>query len=184
MDFSELNQIKLYELNEDIKQLKLKIDEEQYSNTCLHQRRSMLNVSIIKNIIILLYFLALFLGVWFLRHLSDVWGTAKENPVIGKLLELSDAAATILLVCLLLAILVSLIFLVRKIFLIWLNSDSAAAITQAENTDMLPFNRQITLSDRRLATYYYELQQLEETVKELEETINSDSDKPLNERSI
>lgn len=92
MDASEENQLRIYDLTEEKKKLKLQIDEEQYMNLSLHRRRSMFSASIIKNIVIFLYFLFLYLGMKFLANIMDIGEAVKDNPVVKKLLELSDPA--------------------------------------------------------------------------------------------
>lgn len=62
--------------------MELEISEEQYANSCLHQKRSMLSVSIIKNIIVFLYFFFLYGGIRFLEHINTMWDAVKDNSVI------------------------------------------------------------------------------------------------------
>ncbi|MDE7366929.1 MAG: hypothetical protein K2N24_06210 [Lachnospiraceae bacterium] len=169
MDFSEESQLRIYELGEEKKNLELEISEVQYANRCLHQKRKMFSVSVIKNIICILYFLFLYMGVKFLEKISAIWDAVKENPVIQKLLELSDAASMLIQLGLLLAVAVSVVFLIRKLYLIWLNSDSEEAVRQAEERQLQTYNRQIVDSDRKLAALLFRLQ-------EIEDELNTDSE--------
>ncbi|MCM1496359.1 MAG: hypothetical protein NC089_11250 [Bacteroides sp.] len=162
MDFSEESQLRIYELKEEKKALELEISEEQYANRCLHQKRTMLSSSVIKNIICILYFLFLYLGVSLLEKISNVLDAVKDNPVVQKLLELSDTASMLLQLGLLLAVAVSAAFLIRKLYLIWLNSDNADAVQQAEKRQLRTYNRQIADSDRKLAALLFRLQEIEE----------------------
>lgn len=169
MDFSEESQLRIYELGEEKKNLELEISEAQYANRCLHQKRKMLSASVIKNIICILYFLFLYMGVKFLGKIGDIWDSVKENPVIQKLLELSDTASMLIQLGLLLAVAVSAAFLIRKLYLIWLNSDSEEAVRQAEERQLQTYNRQIVDSDRKLAALLFRLQ-------EVEDELNTDSE--------
>ena len=169
MDFSEESQLRIYELGEEKKNLELEISEAQYANRCLHQKRKMLSASVIKNIICILYFLFLYMGVKFLGKIGDIWDSVKENPVIQKLLELSDTASMLIQLGLLLAVVVSAAFLIRKLYLIWLNSDSEEAVRQAEERQLQTYNRQIVDSDRKLAALLFRLQ-------EVEDELNTDSE--------
>lgn len=169
MDFSEESQLRIYELEEEKKNLELEISEEQYANRCLHQKRKMLSASVIKNIICILYFLFLYMGVKFLEKIGAIWDAVKENPVIQKLLELSGTASMLIQLGLLLAVTVSVVFLIRKLYLIWLNSDSEEAVRQAEEKQLQTYNRQIVDSDRKLAALLFRLQ-------EIEDELNTDSE--------
>lgn len=171
MDFSEERQLRIYELEEEKKNLELEISEEQYANRCLHQKRSMLSASVIKNIICILYFLFLYLGVRFLEKIGDIWESVKDNPVIQKLLELSDTAVMLIQLGLLLAMAVSIAFLIRKLYLIWLNSDNGDAVKLVEKKSLRTFNRQIADSNRTLAALLFRLQEIEEELN-----INSEQD--------
>lgn len=164
MDFSEESQLRIYELGEEKRKLELEISEEQYANCCLYQKRKMLSSSVIKNIICILYFLFLYMGVRFLEKIGDIWESVKDNPVIQKLLELSDTASMLIQLGLLLAVAVSAVFLIRKLYLIWLNSDNEEAVKQAEKKQLLTYNRQIVNSDRRIAALLFRLQEIEETL--------------------
>lgn len=164
MDFSEESQLRIYELGEEKRKLELEISEEQYANRCLYQKRKMLSSSVIKNIICILYFLFLYMGVRFLEKIGDIWESVKDNPVIQKLLELSDTASMLIQLGLLLAVVVSAVFLIRKLYLIWLNSDNEEAVKQAEKKQLLTYNRQIVNSDRRIAALLFRLQEIEETL--------------------
>lgn len=164
MDFSEESQLRIYELSEEKRKLELEISEEQYANRCLYQKRKMLSSSVIKNIICILYFLFLYTGVRFLEKIGDIWESVKDNPVIQKLLELSDTASMLIQLGLLLAVAVSAVFLIRKLYLIWLNSDNEEAVKQAEKKQLLTYNRQIVNSDRRIAALLFRLQEIEETL--------------------
>lgn len=164
MDFSEESQLRIYELSEEKRKLELEISEEQYANRCLYQKRKMLSSSVIKNIICILYFLFLYMGVRFLEKIGDIWESVKDNPVIQKLLELSDTASMLIQLGLLLAVAVSAVFLIRKLYLIWLNSDNEEAVKQAEKKQLLTYNRQIVNSDRRIAALLFRLQEIEETL--------------------
>lgn len=166
MDISEENQLHIYELEEEKKRLKDEIDKEQYSNSCLHKKRSMFSASIIRNIIIFLYFLFLFVGIRFLTVINEVWNSAKENPVIQKLLELSDIAFFLIQAGLLLAMAVTLAFLIRKLFLIWLNSDNLSANHMAERMQRSTYSKQIAISNQKLAAYYFRLQEIEEELQQ------------------
>lgn len=169
MDFSEESQLRIYELEEEKKNLELEISEEQYANRCLHQKRKMLSASVIKNIICILYFLFLYMGVKFLEKIGAIWDAVKENPVIQKLLELSGTASMLIQLGLLLAVAVSVVFLIRKLYLIWLNSDSEGAVRQAEERQLQTYNRRIVNSDRKLAALLFRLQ-------EIEDELNTDSE--------
>lgn len=162
MDVSEESQLRIYELKEEKKALELEISEEQYANRCLHQKRTMLSSSVIKNIICILYFLFLYLGISFLEKIGNALNAVKDNPVVQKLLELSDTASMLLQLGLLLAVAVSAVFLIRKLYLIWLNSDNAGAVQQAEKRQLRTYNRQIADSDRKLAALLFRLQEIEE----------------------
>lgn len=162
MDFSDDSQLRMYELGEEKKNLELEISEEQYTNRCLHQKCKNLSASAIKNIICILYFLFLYLGVRFLDKIGAMWDSVKDNPVIQKLLELSDAASMTIQIGLLLAIAVSVAFLIRKLYLIWLNSDNEDAMKQAEKKQRLTYNRQIVNSDRKLVALLFRLQEMED----------------------
>lgn len=162
MDFSEENQLRIYELGEEKKSLELEISEEQYANTCLHQKRRLLSSSVIKNIIVFLYFLFLYAGIVFLDRIGTMWDSVKENPVIQKLLELSDTASMLIRTGLLLAMAVAVAFLVRKLYLIWLNSDNADAVRRAEKKQLRTYNRQIVDSDQKLAGLLFRLQEIED----------------------
>lgn len=169
MDFSEKSQLRIYELEEEKKNLELEISEEQYANRCLHQKRKMLSASVIKNIICILYFLFLYMGVKFLEKIGAIWDAVKENPVIQKLLELSGTASMLIQLGLLLAVAISVVFLIRKLYLIWLNSDSEEAVRQAEERQLQTYNRRIVNSDRKLAALLFRLQ-------EIEDELNTDSE--------
>lgn len=114
MDFSEESQLRIYELGEEKKNLELEISEEQYTNRCLYQKRKILFASIIKNVICILYFLFLYLGVKFLEKIGAIWDSLKDNPVIQKLLELSDTGSMLIQLGLLLAVAVSIAFFLSK----------------------------------------------------------------------
>lgn len=177
MDASEENQLRIYDLTEEKKKLKLQIDEEQYMNLSLHRRRSMFSASIIKNIVIFLYFLFLYLGMKFLANIMDIGEAVKDNPVVKKLLELSDPALGLIEGALLLVLVVTVIFFVRKLYLIWLNSDDPAAIELAEKTQRQTYNRQIAGSNQKLAALLFHLQEVEEELyvrSEKEKDINGD----------
>ncbi len=177
MDASEENQLRIYDLTEEKKKLKLQIDEEQYMNLSLHRRRSMFSASIIKNIVIFLYFLFLYLGMKFLANIMDIGEAVKDNPVVKKLLELSDPALGLIEGALLLVLVVTVIFFVRKLYLIWLNSDDPAAIELAEKTQRQTYNRQIARSNQKLAALLFHLQEVEEELyirSEKEKDINGD----------
>lgn len=162
MDASEEKQLRIYDLTEEKKGLKLEISEEQYANSCLYQKRKMFSASIIKNIIIFLYFLFLYIGIKFLVKITDIWDSVKDNPVIRKLLELSDFAMGMIELGLLIVMAVTVIFIIRKIYLIWLNSDSPDAVKQAEQKSLQTYNRQIADSNRKLAALLFRMQEIED----------------------
>lgn len=172
MDSFEENQLRIYDLKEEKKLLKLEIDEEQYANTCLHRKRSSFSVSIIRNIIIVLYFLFLYGGIRFLVEITDIWEPVKENPVVQKLLELSDFTIGVIEWVLLLIIVIAVAFLIRKLYLIWLNSDNSTAMRLAEEKQRLTYNRQIEESNRKLAALLFHLQEID---AELEERMGSET---------
>lgn len=169
MDFLEENQLRIYELEEEKKSLRLEISEEQYANLCLHRKRNIFFVSIVKNIVIFLYFLFLFEGMRFFVIINGVWDSAKDNLVIGKLLELSDTAFYFIQIVLLIAMALSVAFFIRKLFLIWLNSDHRRAVQMAKRMRRQTFNKQIAVSDQKLAGYYFRLQEIEEELSQLNE---------------
>lgn len=175
MDFSEENQLRIYELQEEKKSLRLEISEEQYTNRCLYQKRKHFSASVIKNIICILYFLFLYLGIVFLDKIGNIWDTAKDNPVIGKLLEMSNTVSIVIQGGLLLAVVVSIVFLIRKLYLIWLNSDNEAAIKQAEKEQRITYNRQIVNSDRKLAALLFRLQEIEDELDRRSEEDGTDT---------
>lgn len=166
MDFSEEAQLHMYELKEEKKSLELEISEEQYANSCLHQKRSMLSVSIIKNIIVFLYFLLLYGGIRFLEHINTMWDGVKDNPVILKLLEMIEHTSLMIQIILLLVMAVTIGFFVRKLYLIWLNSEHPAAMQLAEKQQRLTYSRQIADSNQKLAGYYFHLQEIEDELEQ------------------
>ncbi len=94
-----------------------------------------------------------------------------------KLLELSDPALGLIEGALLLVLVVTVIFFVRKLYLIWLNSDDPAAIELAEKTQRQTYNRQIAGSNQKLAALLFHLQEIEEELyirSEKEKDINGD----------
>lgn len=162
MDVSEERQIRIYDLTEEKEKLKLEIAEEQYLNTCLHRKRHMFSASIVKNIIIFLYFLFFYLWIKFIVNITNVWESVKDNPVIQKLLTLSDFAIGAIKAGLLFALAVTVFFLIRKLYLIWLNSDNPSAFELAEQKQLLTYNRQIVASNQKLAALLFHLQEIED----------------------
>lgn len=173
MDFSEENQLHIYELEEEKKRLKYEIDEEQYANSCLHKKRSMLSVSVVKNIVIFLYFLFLYAGIRFLQNINKVWDSLRDNPVIKKLAEMLEATGLFLQIILLIAMGLTIAFFVRKLFLIWLNSENQTAMQTAERMQRLTYSKQIAISNQKLAGYYFRLQEIEEELRQCENIINN-----------
>lgn len=133
----------------------------------------MLSVSVVKNIVVFLYFLFLYGGIRFLQNINTVWSSLKDNPVIKKLAEMLEATGVFLQIVLLIAMGLAIAFFVRKLFLIWLNSDNPAAMQTAERMQRLTYSKRIVVSNQKLAGYYFRLQEIEEELRQYEGIINN-----------
>lgn len=169
MDELEEKQMHIYDLREEKKRLNLTISEEQFANHCLRQKRSMLSATVVRYIILAAYFLFLYGGIRFLEEVNRAWDGARENPVIGKLLAMMDGTGAVLKVVLLLAAAVSVAFLIRQIYRIWLNSESPDALEYAKKNQKMTYSIQLADSDQRLAGLYYRMQEIDEELEQLEQ---------------
>lgn len=169
MDESEEKQMHIYDLQEEKKKLTLEISEEQFANHCIRQKRSMLSASVIRYIVIIAYFLFMYGGFRFLENIGHTWDSLRENPVFGKLFEMMEGAGAVLQVVFLLVVAVAVVFLIRQIYFIWLNSEDPDAIQQAEKMNRLTYSRQLADSDHKLAGFYFRMQEIEEELEQLEE---------------
>lgn len=158
-DIEYKKSVELYELKQSRQELDIKISDERFVYRSLQQSRSLYNILIIREIIILLYFgilYALIKGGLLIN--IKAWGDARNNAVIGKIVDMMISAGGIADLIFILIILIIFAFMCRKIYLIWLNSDNENAVMLAES--------------RGIETYHVKLEKSNEVIEDCCKRLN------------
>ena len=160
--------VELYELKQIRQELDIKISDERFVYKSLEQSRSLYNISVIREIIILLYFCILYALIkgGLLINIK-AWGDARNNTVIGKIVDMMISAGGIVDLIFILIILIIFAFMCRKLYLIWLNSDNENAVMFAESRGIETYHIKLEKSNEVIEDCYKRLNEIDKRIDAL-----------------
>ena len=159
--------IQLNNIRQEKAELEFLYSDELFQNNCLKKKRNMLNISIISNLVSMLYFFVWYGMMGFFENANRYFWGILQSDVFQNLLNLSNGLTSFVKIIATIAMLIIFVLLLYKIYKIWLNSDLSSALSYAKQNNKASYGLTLEESNIKISKYYIKISDL----KIMEESI-------------